>query len=250
MRAPDPDTITVDLRRVRPWGSAASQANPTPNYKRMTEASSTPDVIDQLAGIEAGDLLDAIRGRRPQARIHAQQSYLALFEPAPPLPGDFALTERFAIAAFVAGLHRHVASACFYAQGLARHGADREMLDVVVAAAASGAAQGPFGRFPAGPLSAEDSTGTVHAASEVQRAALGARLCAAFDHAHLLLFHPRDASPAALQRLLDAGWATTDIVTLSQLVAFLSFQIRVVAGLQVLGVRPAMSSSSETRWPS
>ena len=48
------------------------------------------------------------------------------------------------------------------------------------------------------------------------------------------MFHPRDAAPAALQTLLNAGWSTTDIVTLSQIAAFLSFQIRVVAGLRVL----------------
>jgi uncharacterized protein YciW len=34
--------------------------------------------------------------------------------------------------------------------------------------------------------------------------------------------------------MLDAGWTTDAVVTLSQLVAFLSFQIRVVAGLEVL----------------
>ena len=53
----------------------------------------------------------------------------------------------------------------------------------------------------------------------------------------MLVFHPRDAAPAALQALLDAGWSTTDIVTLSQIVAFLSFQIRVVAGLRTLAAR-------------
>jgi uncharacterized protein YciW len=54
---------------------------------------------------------------------------------------------------------------------------------------------------------------------------------------HLLVFHPRDAEPVALQALLDAGWSTTDIVTLSQIAAFLSFQIRVVAGLRTLAGR-------------
>jgi uncharacterized protein YciW len=34
--------------------------------------------------------------------------------------------------------------------------------------------------------------------------------------------------------LLDAGWTTSGIVTLSQLVAFLAFQIRVVTGLKAL----------------
>ena len=63
---------------------------------------------------------------------------------------------------------------------------------------------------------------------------MGARLAAAFDHAHLLVFHPRDAEPPRLQALQDAGWSTTDIVTLSQIIAFLSFQIRVAAGLRIL----------------
>jgi uncharacterized protein YciW len=50
----------------------------------------------------------------------------------------------------------------------------------------------------------------------------------------MLVFHPRDASPASLQTLHDAGWSKNDIVTLSQLVAFLAFQIRAVAGLRTL----------------
>jgi uncharacterized protein YciW len=54
----------------------------------------------------------------------------------------------------------------------------------------------------------------------------------------MLVFHPRDATQAALQALLDAGWSTTDIVTLSQIVAFLSFQIRAVTGLRALAGRP------------
>ena len=53
-------------------------------------------------------------------------------------------------------------------------------------------------------------------------------MTAALAHVHMLVFHPRDASPASLQALLDAGWSNTGIVTLSQLVAFLAFQIRTV----------------------
>ena len=55
----------------------------------------------------------------------------------------------------------------------------------------------------------------------------------------MLVFHPRDANAAALQRLLDAGWSNADIVTLSQLVAFLAFQIRAVAGLRTLAATVA-----------
>ena len=66
------------------------------------------------------------------------------------------------------------------------------------------------------------------------RDALGTRLVAALEHAHLLTYHVRDASPESLQALLDAGWSTTGIVTISQLVAFVHFQLRVAAGLTVL----------------
>jgi CMD domain protein len=104
-------------------------------------------------------------------------------------------------------------------------------IDAAIAAATG---QGPYGRYPAGPLSREDAPGPSYHAGPEARRILGARLAAAFDHAHLLVFHPRDAAPARLQALLDAGWSTTDIVTLSQIIAFLSFQIRVAAGLRVL----------------
>jgi uncharacterized protein YciW len=50
----------------------------------------------------------------------------------------------------------------------------------------------------------------------------------------MLVFHPRDADSASLQALLDAGWSVTGIVTLSQLVAFLAFQLRAAAGLRTL----------------
>ena len=56
-----------------------------------------------LVGIKAGSALDAIRRRRPEARNQAQASYRALF--APEMPGEVTATERFAVAAFVTGLH-------------------------------------------------------------------------------------------------------------------------------------------------
>jgi uncharacterized protein YciW len=62
----------------------------------------------------------------------------------------------------------------------------------------------------------------------------GAKLTAALAHVHLLVFHPRDASAAGLQRLLDAGWSNSGIITISQLVAFLAFQLRAAAGLRTL----------------
>jgi CMD domain protein len=197
-----------------------------------TNPGTKTDVIDTLVGIEPGSALDAIRHRRPDARNQAQASYRALF--APESPGEVTETERFAVAAFVAGVHGSAETASFYAAGLGASGASAELHRAVDAAIAVAKGQGPYGAYPAGPLSREDTAGPTHRVAAETRRALGSRLATAFDHMHLLVFHPRDAEPAALQVLLDAGWSTTGIVTLSQIAAFLSFQIRVVAGLRAL----------------
>lgn len=207
----------------------------------MTAVASppVPDVIDQLVGIAPGDSIDRLRVQREQARINAQQSYLSLFAPTPPVFGHFDIADRFAVAAFVAGLHGQADVARFYAQQLAGQGARTGVADAIAVEVKLGATQGPYGSYPAGRLSAEDTAGPSYAVSDAHHEVLGGRLAAALSHAHLLVFHPRDASPAALQTLLDAGWGSTEIVTLSQLVAFLAFQIRVVTGLKALVQRPA-----------
>ena len=54
------------------------------------------------------------------------------------------------------------------------------------------------------------------------------------------VYRQRDADQGyPLQALLNAGWSPTEVVTLSQLVSFLSFQIRVVAGLKAMNARAA-----------
>jgi CMD domain protein len=199
------------------------------------------DVIDTLAGIGPGSPLDTVRRtRRPVAREHAQKSYDSLFAPAD--YGGFGPLERFAVAVFVAGLHGQTAIRDFYAARLkssAATDATRAAIDAEVAAAKT---KGPYGAYPKGPLSQEDTPGPVHRVADKHREALGPRLAAAFEHVHMLVFHPRDAAAPSLQSMLDAGWTTGEIVTLSQLVAFLSFQIRVVAGLKVLAARPRGSA--------
>ena len=185
------------------------------------------DVIDTLVGIAPGSKLDAIRAQRSEARKHAQASYASLFEPKD--QGSVTADERHAIAAFVAGLHGEPKTSAFYAAKLpAALGA------AVAAEVAAARSKGPYGLFPKGPLSSEDAPGPTWNVSEAGRKALGARLSAAFEHTHMLVFHPRDASAPSLQALLDAGWSTTDVVTVSQLVSFLAYQIRVVAGLSTL----------------
>lgn len=193
---------------------------------------SDDDVIDRLAGLAPDSPLATIRDRKPVTRQQAQESYRALFAPA--AAGDVSLQERFALAWFVAGLHAQDGVAAFYADDLRRCGASAALVTALAAEIIRGRGNGPYGAYPPGPLSVEDVAGPIYAVDSGNRAALGNRLTAALAHVHMLVLHPRDASAAALQALLDAGWSNGGIVTLSQLVAFLAFQIRTVAGLRAL----------------
>ncbi|MFB4279710.1 MULTISPECIES: CMD domain protein [unclassified Nonomuraea] len=187
------------------------------------------DVIDHLAGISPGSPLDRLRARRPGAREHAQRGFDALFTPDD--DREVTLVERDAIAAFVAGLHLDARTASFYADRLAELAPG--LLKAVQAEVEAGTTTGPYGVYPGdGPLARESDEGLRYRPRNP--ADLGVRLAAAFEHAHLLVFRPRESSARSLDALARAGWSATGIVTLSQLVAFLTFQIRVVAGLRLL----------------
>lgn len=192
----------------------------------------TIDIIDHLIGTASGSTIEALRNRRPVTKEHAQKSWSALFEPADTKVS--LLAERFAVAAFVAALHGEQTIAAFYGEKLAALGNGSALLSTVKSLAELNASKGPYGHYPEGPLSKENTEGPILTIGEADRTVLGERLSAALEHAHLLTFRPRDANPASLQRLLTAGWSTTGVVTLSQLVSFLAFQIRIVSGLRVL----------------
>jgi len=213
-------------------------------------STETGDIIDLLAGIEPGSSLYVIRGRRLQARENAQKSYLALFEPADFF--DFAAAERYAVAAFVAGAHGEGGVAGFYLAKLAKlaKATDRpELVKAVKAEIERAKTSGPYGTFSAGPLLVEDKTGLIYRVAEDRNEILGVKLAAALQHAHLMVFRPRDAAAADLQALLDVAWSTTAIVTLSQLVAFLSFQVRTIAGLRTLGASPLQRTREAVKAP-
>lgn len=190
------------------------------------------DVIDHLAGIQPADHLSSIRQVRAVAREQAQLSFVNLFDATAVAQSAFKQQDRLLLAVFVATLHQQEDIARFYSDLLDGQGNDQ--LAVVLKEAALSVTEGPYGDYPAGPLTTENQAGLTYTPGEDTIKALGSTLSAALAHSHLLVFHLRDASPQALQRLIDSGWTTPDIVTLSQLVSFLSFQIRVVTGLRVL----------------
>lgn len=83
-------------------------------------------------------------------------------------------------------------------------------------------------------------------------AAGGFRLEAALAHAQLLSHRPAAATPEHLADLRRAGWSVDAIVTLSQLIAFVSFQSRLLRGYRLINHQPVDTPSDQSapagRW--
>lgn len=166
------------------------------------------DVIDHLAGEGDGGRIAALRSLRPQAREQAQRSYQVLLEPAQ--PGSVPLRERYAVAAHVARLHGPGPAAELYLENLRDE--DPALAEL---------------------LEAGEQTGETH-------------LDAGLAHADMLVLRPHEAAPSHLRALEQAGWDTDGIVTLSQLISFLTFQLRVAHGLRALAENPAPAAPAGT----
>ncbi|MGW4633395.1 CMD domain-containing protein [Nocardia sp. NPDC004415] len=63
------------------------------------------------------------------------------------------------------------------------------------------------------------------------------RLEAALAHAERLTTAPATSTHAHITELLAAGLTETDIVTVSQLVGFVNYQVRLLAGLALIGAQ-------------
>ncbi|WP_331716130.1 alkylhydroperoxidase domain protein [Pseudoclavibacter sp. 13-3] len=210
----------------------------------MTEPN--VDIIDQLAGITPGSDLDELRRHRQQARDNAQRSFSALLEPEQ--PGTFGYDERYAVATLVAGLHGFDEASRFYrdllSDAIDDETAVKRLSSIIDEVVTSNRVQGPFGIYREPQLANENRPGPDLRLTDEQRDALGARLSAAFELAQILVLHPRDSRPEMLVPLSEAGWSTTDLVSLEQLIAFLAFQLRSAWGLRALaGTVPAPASA-------
>ncbi len=118
-------------------------------------------------------------------------------------PGGLSVAERLALAARIAALNADAALAAEYGARLAGQ------------AAGPGLDRLADPGWTAGP---ED-----------------ARLAAIQRHVDLVTGSPRDATRQDIAALVAAGVAEPDVVRLSQVVAFVNYQLRVVAGLRLIG---------------
>jgi uncharacterized protein YciW len=171
----------------------------------QTDPSPPPgDFTAHLAGLAPHGATAALRAARADVTRYTQGSHDALFDPQ---ATGLTLDERLAAASYTAALSAAPAAAHAYRERLAARGT------------AGAAALALLDRYRAG------------------GAGEPARLAAILSHTHALATLRAHPAQDALLRLRAAGLATRDIVALSQLIAFVAYQVRVVSALRALEVR-------------
>lgn len=192
------------------------------------DALSPPDLISGLVGAPAGSPIDRALKARPATWLGLSLSYQRLFGVAE--EAAFSRRDRLAIAAFTARLIEEPRCLAHFDALLEE--ADAPLALSLRQEAEAAALPGPYGRYPEGPLSAEDIDGPLYSVDGELAQSLGPRLTAGLEYAHILTLHPRDISAETSAHLARSGWTSAEIVELTQLISFLGYLIRVVAGLR------------------
>jgi uncharacterized protein YciW len=161
------------------------------------------DVIDAMLGPEVAAAVAPLRNQKPDNGTQLQRYYDALFDPTDASAAAFSRANRFLVAVRVASHTRSAAVAEWYA-GLARaEGVEDDQLE---------------------------------RAANVDRAWTDETvLGAAIRHADLVTRAPDQTSADNLDALKEAGISPAGILSLAQTIAFVSYQLRLVAGLRALG---------------
>lgn len=161
--------------------------------------SSSVDLIDRLVLSPDSHLRD-LRQARSKVTLATQGSHDALF--AADLSGDLSVTTRLLVALYGAGLSRQPQLVEYYRERLLALEVPAEQLNAVQ----------------------QDDLSRID----------DARLRTVLAYTRTLILAPREGDRAALDGLRAAGLSPLDVVTLGQLIAFISYQVRLVAGLAAL----------------
>ena len=177
-----------------------------PMYRMARDMHTTEhDVINQILGDRAaeGGAIAALRSHKPELAVQLQAYYDSIFQPDAPSAAELSLADRAVVAVRVASHTGSAAVVDWYAALANAEGVDAETLSRV---------------------------------QDVQVSWTGdTRLGAAIQRADLITTNPAGAEASHLQELKASGFSPAAILSLSQVIAFVSYQLRLIAGLRALG---------------
>lgn len=157
------------------------------------------DLIDSVVGLTSDHPLYATRHARAKVSSATQGSYELFFDPA---VGSLAVPERLLVAYYACVLSKADSLAKHYREAFLQKGGDASTVASV-------------------------------AGNQLEQLA-SSRLRAMLVFTGTLIEKPLEGDQTAVQTLQAAGVSTPDIVMLAQLIAFLSYQTRLTAGLQAM----------------
>lgn len=164
----------------------------------------TADVIDTILGVQPGSAVAALRSQKPDYIANDQNYYLSIFEPDTESAAAFPAVDRALIAVRVASHTGSTAVVNWYADLAASLGATPTQIDAVKDVSVTVAATSSFG--------------------------------AAVQRADQVTLKPDTTAPEHIQQLKAAGLSPAAILSLSQTIAFVNYQLRLIAGLRAFGV--------------
>ena len=165
--------------------------------------TTTADAIDGILGARAGGRIAELRNQKPNLADEVQAYYLALFEPDASSAAAFPLVDRYLVAIRVASHTRSADVVRWYGELARGAGVDEATPARVADVGTQWTDETPLG--------------------------------AAIRHADLVTATPSRADAAHLRALKDAGYSPAGILSLAQTIAFVSYQLRLIAGLRALG---------------
>ena len=168
----------------------------------MTTNTAARDVVNAILGLDDDSPIIALRNQKLTLVQEAQDYYDSLFSPTTASAAQFPLVDRHLVAVRVASHTGSSSVVAWHARLAEQEGAD---------------------------------VGTIERATDWRTAWDDTtQLGAGIRHADLLVTSPDAAQPSDLEALASAGYSPGGIVALSQTIAFITYQVRIVAGLRAL----------------
>lgn len=165
--------------------------------------ATTTDTLNAILGIDDDSPIAALRNQKPTLVVELQEYYDSIFQPTAESAAALSVADRLVVAVRVASHTNSTAVADWYANLATGLGVSTDVL--------------------------------AHARATEHAWTGDTLLDAEIRHTDLLTTHPVDARPDDLQALKDAGLTPAGIVSLSQTIAFVSYQLRLAAGLRAIG---------------